>query len=124
MTTTSRRYSARVWITYNMADRRGWLFGLALILALVGLAAHFVYDAACPLLPASSGSSCALGSRPAVTGGEPSITHSLHTAAVTPAPFGLAAPLALLVPIRRLDLKSSPYSLPPHFQPPRIVQAS
>ena len=50
-----RRYSGRVWITYNMADRRGWLFPLALVLAVIGLAGHFAYDAACPLLPASGG---------------------------------------------------------------------
>jgi len=120
MTTTSRRYSGRAWITYNMADGRGRLFALALLLALIGLAAHFVYDAACPLLPASGGSSCALVRVPA---GDPSITHSSHSAAVTPAPLGLAAPLALLVALRRLNLTSFPLFLPPHFQPPRTVQA-
>ena len=118
-----RRYSGRVWITYNMADRRGWLFPLALVLAVIGLAGHFAYDAACPLLTASGGTSCALGSRPAVPGGEQAITHSSHTAAATAAPLGLAAPRALLVALRRLDIKAFSLFLPPPFQPPRIVQA-
>ena len=118
----SRRSSGKVWITYNMADRRGWLFALALNLALIGLATHFVYDAACPLLTASGGTSCALGSRPAVPGVEQAITHSSHAAAVTPAPLSLAAPMALLVAFRRLDLKAFSHFLPSPFQPPRIVQ--
>jgi len=115
----SRRSSGKVWITYNMADRRGRLFALALLLALIGLVAHFVYDAACPLFPMPGGSSCALVRVP---GGEPSITHSAQAAAITPSPLGLAAPMALLVALRRLDLKAFSHFLPSPFQPPRIVQ--
>lgn len=118
----SRRSSGRVWITSNMADRRGWVFALALILALIGLATHVVYDAACPLPKASGGTSCALGSRPAAPGGGQAIAHFSHAGAVAPARLSLAAPVAIVVALRRVDLKPLSRSLPPPFQPPRIAR--